>query len=195
MKKGYTVKFRRKREGKTDYRSRLKLLASNKSRIVVRRSLRNVMVQFTDLGEKGDKTLVVGHSRELLQYGWKSHKGNIPSAYLVGYLAGLKAKKEGIKDGVLDLGLSKAVKGSSFFSAIKGVIDAGINVNCSKEILPDEDTIKGKKIADYAKSLSNNKDLYSKQFSNYLKIGLKPEDFTKNFEEAKKKIIDKWQHR
>ena len=47
MKKGKThrIKFRRKREGKTDYRKRLKLLLGGKPRLVVRKSLKNITAQ------------------------------------------------------------------------------------------------------------------------------------------------------
>ncbi len=51
------VPFRRKREGKTDYRLRIKLLLSNKPRLVVRRSLKNINVQLIDVSENGDVTI------------------------------------------------------------------------------------------------------------------------------------------
>ena len=37
--------YRRKREGKTDYRKRLRLLLSGKPRLVIRRSLRDISAQ------------------------------------------------------------------------------------------------------------------------------------------------------
>ncbi len=192
MKKSYTVKYRRKREGKTDYKLRLKLLVSKRQRIVVRKMLNNFSVQFVELDKKGDKTVVSSHSRELLKYGWKGHRGNIPSAYLVGYLCGLKAKKNGLVDGVVDFGLAGVVRGSSFFGAIKGLVDAGIKVNCSTQSFPSEDTINCGAIASYARELSNNKDLYLRQFSSYIKLGIKPEELSKYFEEVKKKIAERW---
>lgn len=192
MKKAYTVKYRRKREGKTDYRSRIKLLSSHKNRIVVRRSLHNLTIQFVSLDKKGDKILIASSTKELLSYGWSAHRGNLPSAYLAGYLCGLKAKKKNTIEGILDIGLSRAVKGSGFFSAVKGLIDAGINIKCSEEFLPSLDAVTGKTIANYAIHLSKDKDKYLRQFSSYQKIGLKPEELPKKFEEAKKKITEKW---
>ena len=41
----YTVKFRRKREGKTNYKKRLELLKGNTSRLVVRRSNTSLVLQ------------------------------------------------------------------------------------------------------------------------------------------------------
>ena len=43
--KTYTVKFRRKREGKTDYKKRIKYISSGKTRIVIRVSNNNIKVQ------------------------------------------------------------------------------------------------------------------------------------------------------
>ena len=191
MKKAYTVKYRRKRKGKTDYRTRMKLLSSGKPRLVIRRSLHNFTVQFVALDNKGDRTLISGNTRELLKYGWNAHRGNIPSAYLTGYLCGLKAVKNKFNEGIVDIGLSRAVKGSSVFGAIKGLIDAGVKINCSEEFFPSNDAIIGKTIANYASSLQKEK--YLKQFSNYEKSGFKVVDIQKKFEETKKKITEKWQ--
>jgi len=53
----------------------------------------------------------------------------------------------------LDLGLQKSVKGSSIYAVVKGVIDAGMKINVSKEVLPSEERISGKHIMDYSKKL------------------------------------------
>ncbi len=193
MKKGknYTVQFKRKREQRTDYKARLSLLASRKPRLVVRRTLNNIILQIIDFEPKGDKTLVSTNTRELLKYGWKGHKGNLPSAYLSGYLCGLKAKKKGIKTVVLDLGLLKAIPGSSPFAAVKGATDAGLHVPHDKEILPKEESVKGQHISLYAKKLS--KEHYEKQFSKTIKHGLNIQEFPKHVEEVKQKITTQWQ--
>ena len=140
--KAYTLKYRRKREGKTDYKSRLGLLASRRLRIVVRRTLSNMHVQVVGYTPTGDKTLVSADSRELLKFGWNGHRGNTTSAYLTGMLCGLKAKKKGIKDGILDLGLNRAIKGSSLFAAVKG-LQVSVKIPCNDEYIPSEERIKG----------------------------------------------------
>ena len=190
MKKGkaYTLNFRRKREGKTDYKSRLKLLSSNKVRIVLRKRLNNFSVQFVKYENQGDKILVSAYSRSLMKHGWKGHRGNLSTAYLVGLLCGLKAKKKGINNGVVDLGLYRVVAGSNLFAALKGLLDAGIEFAVGENSLPSEDRISGKHIDQYASHLKG-KEIYNKQFSKYLKSGLKPEEFSKHFEEVKKKIL------
>ena len=193
MKKGrvYTLDYRRKRKGKTNYRTRLKLLASGKSRVIVRRMLNNIGMQLVNFESKGDKILVSCNSRELLKYGWKGHRGNISSAYLIGLLCGFKAKKKGINTGVADFGIYRSVQGSGLFAALKGLLDAGFSINVGKEVLPADNRISGKHIESYAAHLKGKPE-YEKQFSQYLKSGLKPEEFSKHFEEVKKKIIEKW---
>lgn len=141
--------FKRKKAGKTDYRKRLKLLLANKPRLVVRKSLKNILAQIVEYDEKGDKVILSAHSSELKKYGYAGSKGNIPAAYLVGLLAGNKAKKKDIKELVLDIGLQNSVKGSRIYSVLKGCVDAGLSIPHSKNILPLDDRVKGKHIKDF----------------------------------------------
>ena len=180
------MKYRRKRESKTDYLLRRRLIDAGKLRIVVRRMLNNIVVQFISFTPTGDKVVCSGSSKELGKYGWKGHGGNVSAAYLAGYLCGLKCKE---KKGVLDIGLAKAVKGSAFFAAAKGLIDAGVDVKCSPKVMPSEDRIKGKHISDYALKLGA--EGCKKQFGKLIAKGLKPEEFSKHFEEVKKKVKEK----
>ena len=144
--------FKRKKLGKTNYRKRLKLLLARKPRLVVRKSLKNIIAQIVEYNEKGDKVILSAHSSELKKYGYDGNKGNIPSAYLVGLLIGNKAKKKDIKELILDIGLQNSVKGSRIYSVLKGCIDTGLNIPHSKDILPIEDRIKGKHIKNFDNS-------------------------------------------
>jgi large subunit ribosomal protein L18 len=184
------IDFRRKREGKTDYRRRLRLLMSNKLRLIVRLSLKNIVVQFAEYDEKGDKILVGASSSELnKKFGWNAGRNNLPASYLTGYLAGKKAAKKGLKEAVLDIGLMDSIGGGKIYAALKGVLDAGLNIPCSEEVLPDENSVKGMHIVEYAKKLlKEDKDKYNKLFSSYIKKGIKPEDLAKYFDDTKKKI-------
>ena len=176
------VPFKRKSQGRTDYRKRLKLLKSNIPRLVVRRMLNNILIQIIKYSPDGDQVLASAHSREIVKYGWKGHRGNIPAAYLTGLLCGKKAAGK-VKKCILDIGLQTPIKGSTLYSALKGVLDAGIEIPHSKEVYPSEDRIKGLHIVNYAKKLSSNKMAYEKQFSNYLKSNLKPEDIASHFDD------------
>ena len=151
MKNIFTVRFRRRRTGKTDYKKRLALLLSNKKRLVIRKSLKNIALQVIEYHPPGDRVVASAHSSELEKFGWSINKGNIPAAYLTGLLFGKKLKEKKIADAVLDIGMQRSVKASRLYAALKGVIDAGINVPHSKEIFPDENRISGKHIQDHTK--------------------------------------------
>ena len=141
----YFVKPRRRREGKTDYRKRLSLLKSGKTRMVVRKSLKNTQVQFVKYKEEGDNVIVSANSKELKdKFKWKFSTSTTPAAYLTGLLAGTRAKEKGISECVLDMGRYPASSGCKIFAALKGIIDAGLACPYSEEKLPSPDRIMGK---------------------------------------------------
>ena len=187
----YSVPFRRRREGKTDYRARRALILSKMPRIVARGSLKHMTVQIVNAKVEGDEVLVSAHSKELVRdYGWKAACGNVPAAYLTGLLCGLKALQKGIKKAILDIGLRTPVKGSRVFAVLKGALDAGLEVPHSEEILPDDSRIRGEHIANYAKMLaSENPEEYNRRFSEYLAKKLKPEKLPEHFAKVKEKIL------
>lgn len=149
----YKVPFRRRREGRTDYRQRARLLRARIPRAVVRISLRNVSIQLIEYDAQGDKVLAIAHSRELVEKGWDKPTGNLPAAYLTGYLAGLRAKKQGITEAVLDIGLKVPAKGSGIFAALKGMLDAGLVIPHGEEVIPTKDRLMGKHIGDDVEKL------------------------------------------
>lgn len=139
----YAVKFRRRREGKTDYRKRLALLKSGKTRLVVRPTGKQVIAQLIEYHEKGDRIIAAAQSKELTAMGWKGAVSNTTAAYLTGYLVAVKSQGK-VKEAVLDIGLQTAVPGGLVFAAMKGAIDAGVHIPAGKDIVPQEDRIKGK---------------------------------------------------
>lgn len=183
----YIVPFRRRRENVTNYAKRLAMVKSG-TRLVVRKSLKNVLVQFIDFSDKGDKVLAQASSAQLAKFGWFPHS-NTPTAYLTGLLAGKRAAKSGVKSACLDIGLYTPSKGSRVFAALKGVLDAGIKVP-SGEGLSSETRLKGEHIAAYAKSLKGTPD-YEKRFSVYIKQGVSPENLPDLFEKVKGGILSK----
>ncbi len=152
----YKVPFRRRREGRTDYRQRARLLRGHVPRAVVRVTLRNVSVQLIDYDPKGDRVVVVAHSRELVEMGWDQATGNIPAAYLTGYLAGRRAKQKGLSNAVLDIGLKEPTKGSGVFAALKGLVDAGLEIPHGKDVLPSKERLMGKHIGDDVEKMVQN---------------------------------------
>lgn len=137
----YRVGFRRRREGKTDYRRRLGLLKSGEARVVVRNSNSNVIVQFVNYNEAGDQVVASAEARELPKMGYPAAGSNTPSAYLAGRLAAVRAKEAGISTGVLDLGRAQPHKGGVVFSALKGVVDGGIKVPAG-DVFPTEERLR-----------------------------------------------------
>ncbi|MEM2918960.1 MAG: 50S ribosomal protein L18 [Candidatus Altiarchaeota archaeon] len=165
----YKVDYRRKREGKTNYKKRLGLLKSGKSRLVVRKSNRYITAQIVDYNAEGDKVVLTTRSSELKKFNWRFSMKNTPAAYLTGLIIGYKAKAKDIKSAILDIGLQKSTKGSCIYSLVKGAIDAGLEIPVGEEIFPDEDRITGKVISDYRKN----------------------DEIMKNFEETKNLIEEK----
>ena len=148
MAKGanYTVNYRRKREGKTDYKKRLNLLKSGKCRLVVRRSNTSILTQIVKYEEEGDRIMVSANSKELRKYNWNFSCSNISAAYLTGYLCGKKCQIAGIKNAILDTGLQQPVKGSRIYAALKGVIDSGVVIPHDNNIFPSIERLYGEHI-------------------------------------------------
>jgi large subunit ribosomal protein L18 len=182
----YTVQFRRRGEGKTDYKKRLALLKSNKPRLVVRRSNKSTNVQVIQYLKEGDKVLATANSKQLAKYGWKASGGNIPAAYLTGFLCGMKAKQAQVNEAVMDLGMVTPVKGSVSFAVLKGAVDAGLKVPHDEKAFPAEDRVNGKHIADLAAKLGE--EALKKKFSLYLKQGVDPKNLPALVEQTKGKI-------
>jgi len=189
----YRVHFRRKREGRTDYRLRYRLLKSGKPQFIVRRSLRYVYVSISRPEIGGDRTILTVSSKILRdKFGWYGLK-NIPAAYLTGYIAGRKALEKGINEAVLNLGYAWSRNASIPYAAAMGAIDAGLKIPIGEEAYIDEERIKGFHISEYAKLLKKSDlGLYKKKFSVYLKTGVDPENIPKLFEEVKDKIIEEF---
>ena len=191
MSERLKLPFKRRRKGITNYYKRKKMIISGKSRVTVRKTNRYIIVQFIKSKPIGDEVLTAANSSELFyKYSWKGDLNNTPAAYLTGLLAGLKAKKQGIKDAILDIGLHRPIRGSRVFAALKGIIDSGINVPHNLSILTSDDRVSGKHIADYSSKLKlEDISKYNKFFSKYLERGLEPEKIIEHFNQIKKKIL------
>lgn len=166
----YRVAFRRRFQGKTNYHKRLKLLKSRKLRVVIRASNNHIRVQIIQSKLGGDKVLISAFSQELSsKYGWIANTGNLPAAYLTGYLAGIKAKKNKIQEAIFDLGIF--YHRNRVLAACKGIIDTAIIIPYREEFFPAnfEDRINGGHIENYAKLLKTNEpEKYEQIFSGYL---------------------------
>ncbi len=179
---------RRRRRGLTDYRKRYRLVKSGLPRLVIRRTGRYIIVQVVKSREGGDETLLTITSKKLLQYGWKAGLKNLPAAYLTGLLAGVLAAKKGVGKVIADIGLHSPVPGSRVFAALKGFMDAGVDVPAGEEIFPDEERLRGEHIKKYYEMIRGGEEaVETRQFSKvpgdvYLRLD-------QHFEEVKERIL------
>jgi large subunit ribosomal protein L18 len=189
----YKVPFRRRRESKTDYHARRRMVQSGRPRLVVRKTGTRIIVQIMDALPEGDRSIAVADSRQLDQFGWKAGIKNIPAAYLTGFLAGQKAIQSGITEVIVDIGLIQPIPRSRIFSAVKGAIDAGLSIPCSDKMFPTEKRIKGEHIVGYAKDLSKNQpSSFQRQFGKVSKGRVDLTQLPSMYDATKKKIEAKF---
>jgi large subunit ribosomal protein L18 len=185
----YNLRFRRRREGRTNYRKRRRLVTSGTHRFVVRPSNKHISAQVIAAKPEGDLVLASAHSSELKQFGWRGSCSNIPAAYLTGLLAGRRAKAGGISKAVLDIGVHSKGPGSRIFAAAKGAFSAGLAIPHDESAMPSPERVKGRHVVEYSKHLSSEPEAYKKFFSKYLKQKLKPEELEAHFSEIEAKIM------
>lgn len=142
------VNKKRRISGKTDYAARKSLLKSGKARIVIRKTNKYILIQYVKSLEAKDDVILGVSSYELMKHGWpKEASGSLKSisaAYLTGYLAGKEIQaKEKKPEAIVDLGLYRNIHGSRLHAAVKGLIDAGIELNADAKAFPTEERIKG----------------------------------------------------
>jgi len=240
--KRYQTKYRRRRECKTDYYARRKMILQDKNkyntpkyRFVVRFTNRDVITQIAYSKIAGDQIICAAYSHELPRYGMPVGLTNYSAAYATGLLLArrlltkykLADKYKGTEDitqtkyddsndfktprladgpntfrAILDVGLRRTTTGSRIFSALKGAVDGGLNIPHKptrfvgynkEEGKLNMDTLKkhisGNHIADYMRQLlTENKEQYNKQFSQYVKANIKADDLPKLWEKTFKAI-------
>ena len=142
------VNKRRRRENKTDYLKRIKLLKGGNPRLVFRKTNRYILSQYITSKEAQDKIEIGVNSKELMSYGWpKQLEGSlksIPAAYFTGFLIGKKITEKKLKNPIIDLGMNRAIHKTKIYAFIKGLIDSGVKIKHKKETFPEENRIIGK---------------------------------------------------
>jgi len=107
--KRFQVKFKRRREGKTDYyaRKRLVVQAKNKyntpkHRLIVRLTNTNVIAQIAYARIEGDMIIASAYSHELPNYGIKMGLTNYAACYCTGLLLARRVLKKFSLDGIYE---------------------------------------------------------------------------------------------
>jgi large subunit ribosomal protein L5e len=105
--KRYQVKYRRRREGKTDYYARKRLIVqdknkynTNKYRLIVRFTNTKVVAQIAYARIDGDQVVCAAYSSELPRYGVKVGLTNYAAAYCTGLLIARRLLKKLGMDGI-----------------------------------------------------------------------------------------------
>ncbi len=139
---------RRRREHKTDYLNRLKLLKSGKPRVVFRKTNKYIITQYVTSKQAQDKIEFGLSSKHLLKYSWpkeaKESLKSIPASYLTGFLIGNRIIKNKLEQPIVDFGMIRTLHKTKVYAFLKGLIDSGIKINCKEEVFPSEERIKGK---------------------------------------------------
>ena len=149
--KNQRLRFKRRRNGETDYRRRMKMLRGGFARAVVRVTNTQTICQLVSYEPTGDTVKISIDGRTLVEkYGWPidASRKSIPASYISGYAMAKAAIAAGHKEAVLDIGLAASTPGNRVFAALKGMVDAGMEIPYGESVLPDEDRINGSHIDD-----------------------------------------------
>merc|ERR1712106_163730 len=230
--KRFQVKFRRRREGKTDFFARKRLVVQDKNkyntpkyRMIVRSSNTDVCCQIAYARLEGDIVICAAYSHELPRYGVKVGLTNYAASYCTGLLLARRILQKFSLDSVyegntkidgemycvednddgpgafracLDVGLARTSTGAKVFAALKGAVDGGLDIPHSEKRFPGYDNeskslnaevhrahIFGQHVADYMRSLSEeDEEVYKKQFSRYIKLGVSPDTVEDMYKKA-----------
>jgi len=99
--KRFQVKYKRRREGKTDYRARIRLINQDKNkyntpkyRFVVRFTNKDIVAQIISANISGDLVLASAYAHELPRYGLEVGLTNYAAAYCTGLLVARRVLKK-----------------------------------------------------------------------------------------------------
>ena len=139
---------RRRLEAKTDYKTRLSLLDSNKPRLILRKTNRYIIAQVAISENAQDKVIASVNSKDLSAIGWyEENSGKLKSraaAYLTGYMLGKKLNGR-ISEAILDIGMHRNIHKSRLYAALRGALDSGLKVPHGSNALPPMEMIEGDK--------------------------------------------------
>jgi len=184
--------YRRRREGKTDYRLRKKIVISHLPFVAIRVSNKNILLQIIKAETNGDTILGSAQSKQLQKFGWPFTRKSIPASYLCGLMLGLRVKDKIGSRVIVYMGVEPYIIASRAAAAIKGLVDSGLKVEANPKSFPEDEKIRGDHIVSYVKNLrASDLDLYNKRFSNYIREGLNVEEFSNIFEKVRKAIIER----
>ncbi|XP_027335512.1 60S ribosomal protein L5 isoform X2 [Abrus precatorius] len=215
--KRYQVKFKRRREGKTDYRARIRLINQDKNKYNTPKyryvTNKDITAQIVSASIAGDIVLAAAYSHELPRYGLKVGLTNYAAAYCTGLLLARRVLKmlemdeeyEGNVEAtgedfsvepaetrrpfraLLDVGLIKTTTGNRVFGALKGALDGGLDIPHSEKRFAGFDKEKKELDAEV-----HRKYIFGGHVAAYMKTLMEdePEKYQSHFSEYIKQGID-----
>jgi large subunit ribosomal protein L18 len=137
-------------------------------------------MQLVQHGTAGDVTLAAARAVDLRKLGYKGGTGNIPAAYLTGFLFANRALAAGYSNGVLDMGINANSRGSRIYAAVMGALEAGFDIPFDRKPLPAPERTLGEHIAAFA-------DANPARFSKY---AIDPKELPDHVDSMKREILD-----
>lgn len=121
------------------------MLRGGVPRAIVRVSNTQVVCQLAQFNPEGDMIVASVSGSNLAAYGWPAGAStkSVPACYIAGYALGKSALSAGLESAILDIGLAASSPGNRIFAALKGMVDAGLDVPHSENVLPSDDRING----------------------------------------------------
>ena len=126
------------------------MLRGGALRAIVRVSNTQVVCQLAQFDPEGDRIVASFSGNNLAAYGWPvgASTKSVPACYVAGYALGKSALSAGHDSAILDIGLASSSPGNRIFAALKGMIDAGLDVPHGDGVLPSDDRANGAHIDD-----------------------------------------------
>ena len=108
--KNQRLRYKRRRNGETDYRRRMRMLRGGSARAVVRVTNTQTICQLVDYETSGDNITVSIDGKMLVnKFNWPldASRKSVPASYLSGYAMGKAAIAAGHDEAILDIGLDR----------------------------------------------------------------------------------------
>ena len=137
--KNQRLRYKRRRNGETDYRRRMRMLRGGSTRAVVRVTNTQTICQLVDYTNDGDKVSISIDGKTLVdKFGWPldASRKSIPASYIAGFAMAKAAMAAGHDEAILDIGLAASTPGNRVFAAMKGMVDAGLEIPHNEDVLP-----------------------------------------------------------
>ena len=151
MAKGRTqrLRFTRSRTAEPDSPRRMRMLTGGVPRAVVRISNTQVTCQLVSYENEGDRVLAAATGKTLVdKHKWPldASRKSVPACYLAGMAMGKQAMDAGHKEAILDIGLAASTRGGRVYAALRGMMEAGLDIPHSEDVLPSDERVNGSHI-------------------------------------------------